>query len=263
VVVAECPQDEMDLRQHYRLPQERIRMIPCGFDPAELAPVEREAARRRLGLPVDRSIILQLGRMVPRKGVDDVIRAVALLKARGGVPPLLVIVGGETAEPDPAATPEIGRLMQLATELGVLSDVRFVGQRPRTDLRYYYSAADVFVTMPWYEPFGITPLEAMACGVPVVGARVGGVQYSVEDGRTGFLVEPRNPEALARRLAHVFSDPAIPRLLGKRGLRRAHALFTWQKVSAALADMYAEVALPRRGVVPRPVRAQQRAQPAS
>ena len=263
VVVAECPQDEMDLRQHYRLPQERIRMIPCGFDPAELAPVEREVARRRLGLPVDRSIILQLGRMVPRKGVDDVIRAVALLKARGGVPPLLVIVGGETAEPDPAATPEIGRLMQLATELGVLSDVRFVGQRPRTDLRYYYSAADVFVTMPWYEPFGITPLEAMACGVPVVGARVGGVQYSVEDGRTGFLVEPRNPEALARRLAHVFSDPAIPRLLGKRGLRRAHALFTWQKVSAALADMYAEVALPRRGVVPRPVRAQQRAQPAS
>src|SRR5206468_2673734 len=113
-VIAECPQDEMDLRQHYRLPHERIRMIPCGFDPAELAPVERASARARLGLPLDRSIILQLGRMVPRKGVDDVIRALALLKARGGATPLLVIVGGETADADPVATPEIGRLMQLA-----------------------------------------------------------------------------------------------------------------------------------------------------
>jgi glycosyltransferase involved in cell wall biosynthesis len=150
--------------------------------------------------------------------------------------------------------------MQVAADAGVEQDVKFVGQRDRGELRYYYSAADVFVTMPWYEPFGITPVEAMACGVPVIGARVGGVQYSVEDGRTGFLVEPRNPEALARRLSHVFSDPAIPRLLGRRGLRRAHELFTWQRVASALAHVYAEVAGPRRAVVARPARVPQRAQ---
>ena len=88
-------------------------------------------------------------------------------------------------------------------------------------LRYYYGAADVFVTVPWYEPFGITPVEAMACGVPVIGARVGGIKYTVQDGRTGFLVEPRDPAGLAHRVAQLLSDPAIPRLFARRGRKRA------------------------------------------
>jgi len=180
--------------------------------------------------------------MVPRKGVDTVIRALALLERRYRLSPLLLIVGGESATPDPVRTPEIGRLQRIAAEEGVSADVQFVGQRPRCDLRFFYSAADVFVTMPWYEPFGITPVEAMACGIPVIGARVGGVQYSVEDGRTGFLVEAKNADALARRLAHLFSDPAIPRLLGKRAKRRAWERFTWQQIARSLADLYAEVA---------------------
>lgn len=241
-IVAECPQDEMDLQRHYRTPSARMRMIPCGFDPDELQPVSRAEARTRLGLPQDRPIVLQLGRMVPRKGVDTVIRALGILGRRYAQHPLLLIVGGESPTPDPVRTPEIGRLQRVATEEGVAADVQFAGQRPRTELRYFYSAADVFVTMPWYEPFGITPVEAMACGIPVIGARVGGVQYSVEDGRTGFLVEARNADALARRLAHVFSDPSIARLLGKRARRRAWERFTWHEVSRSLADLYSEVA---------------------
>ncbi|MGE5170163.1 MAG: glycosyltransferase [Rudaea sp.] len=249
-IVAECPQDEMDLQRHYRTPAARMRIIPCGFDPEELAPVEREEARARLGLPSGRPIVLQLGRMVPRKGVDTVIRALGILTRRYSIRPLLAIVGGESPQPDPVRTPEIGRLQRIALEEQVVDDVRFFGQRPRSQLRYFYGAADVFVTMPWYEPFGITPVEAMACGVPVVGARVGGVQYSVEDGRTGFLVEPRNADALARRLAHVFSNPSIPRLLGKRARRRACELFTWERVSRALAELYAAVAA---GAAPAPL----------
>ena len=241
-VVAECPQDELDLARHYRTSGERVRMIPCGFDPDELAPVSRVDARAHLGLPAEGPIVLQLGRMVPRKGIDTVIRALGVLERRYRLSPLLLIVGGESPTPDPALTPEIGRLQRIAAMEGVASHVQFVGRRPRNELRYFYSAADVFVTMPWYEPFGITPVEAMACGVPVIGARVGGIQYSVEDGRTGFLVDAKNADALARRLAHVFSDPSIPRLLGKRARRRACERFTWQQVSHALADLYAEVA---------------------
>ena len=241
-IVAECPQDELDLQRHYRTPASQMRMIPCGFDPDELQPVSRDTARAHLALPAERPIVLQLGRMVPRKGVETVIRALGVLERRYGLAPLLLIVGGESATPDPVRTPEIGRLQRVAAEENVAADVRFVGQRPRSELRYFYSAADVFVTMPWYEPFGITPVEAMACGTPVIGARVGGVQYSVEDGRTGFLVEPRNADALARRLAHVFSDPSIPRLLGKRARRRAQERFTWHGIARSLADLYAEVA---------------------
>jgi glycosyltransferase involved in cell wall biosynthesis len=185
--------------------------------------------------------------MVPRKGVETVIRALAILEHRYELHPLLLIVGGESPSPDPELTPEIGRLARIAAEERVARDVLFVGQRPRDALRYFYSAADVFVTMPWYEPFGITPVEAMACGVPVIGARVGGVQYSVEDGRTGFLVEPRNADALARRLAHFFSNPSIPRLLGKRARRRACERFTWDRVARLLSNVYADVALGARG----------------
>ena len=262
-VIAECPQDEQDLRRHYRTPPGRIRMIPCGFDPTELAPVARAVARARIGVAPERPLILQLGRMVPRKGVETVVRALPLVKARNAQKPLLMIVGGESEDPDPVRTPEIGRLMQVAREVGVADDVTFVGRRPRSELRHYYHAADVFVTTPWYEPFGITPVEAMACGLPVIGSRVGGIQYSVEDGRTGFLVEPRDHVALARRLSHVFSDPAIPRLLGKRARRRAFELFTWQRVSSALADLYAGVALPRPLRAPRRAEARQRAQQAT
>lgn len=243
-IVAECPQDESDLARHYRTRSSRLRMIPCGFDPDEFAPMSRAEAREHLSLPLDRPIVLQLGRIVPRKGVDTVIRALGVLERHYGLSPLLLIVGGEAPTPDPQLTPEIGRLQRIASEEGVAADVIFVGQRPRNTLRHFYCAANVFVTMPWYEPFGITPVEAMACGIPVIGARVGGVQYSVEDGRTGFLVEARNADALARRLAHVFSDPAIPRLLGKRARRRAWERFTWQRISRSLADLYAEVATP-------------------
>src|SRR5207248_3744650 len=81
------------------------------------------------------------------------------------LPPLrLLLVGGQTEEPDPAATPEIGVLQCLAQELGVAANVTFVGKRQQQELRYFYSAGDVAVTTPWYEPFGLTPLEAMEIG---------------------------------------------------------------------------------------------------
>ena len=109
--------------------------------------------------------------------------------------------------------------------------VILTGSRGRAELRTYYGAADVFVTTPWYEPFGITPLEAMACGRPVIGAAVGGIKYSVSDGETGFLVPPRAPRALAERLALLYRQPELTQALGERAVRRANTLFTWARVA--------------------------------
>jgi glycosyltransferase involved in cell wall biosynthesis len=248
-LIAECPQDAADLRSHYDADATRIAMVPCGFSPDEFLPVRRDDARRRLGLPLDRPIVLQLGRMVPRKGVDNVIRAIAIAQREHGVDPLLVVVGGESDVPDPERTPEIGRLMGVAAEEGAAERVKFVGRRARAELRDFYCACDAFVTTPWYEPFGITPIEAMACGVPVIGARVGGIQYTVQHGRTGFLVEPKDPAELARRLVQVFSDPAIGQLFGRRGRRRAYQMFTWQRVAQQLDALYAAVAGGRTGAI--------------
>ncbi len=256
-IIAECPQDLRDMEQHYGAPSERIDVVPCGFDPDEFWPVTLDA-RQQLGLGRDEFILLQLGRMVPRKGVDNVIRAAAILRHQYAVPVRLLVVGGNAAEPDPVTTPELGRLMQLAHKLGIEQAVTFTGQRRREQLRYYYSAANVFVTTPWYEPFGITPVEAMACGTPVVGTAVGGIKTTVVDGETGCLVPPNDPEALAEKLAWLYRHPHIAQRMGWAGMRRAYQHFTWRSVAANIAAVYERVLEPAGayGVKPRAVGAE-------
>lgn len=243
LVVAECPQDRADLMRLYDAPSQRIAMVPCGVDLEVFNPMPRERARRELGLDASEFIVLQLGRLVPRKGIDNVIRAVGCMDR--GMPVRLVVVGGESREPDETITPEIARLRAVAREYGVDARVTFLGHRQRDELRTCYAAADVFVTTPWYEPFGITPLEAMACGTPVIGSAVGGIQYSVVDGVTGFHVPPHDPEALARRLTQLHDNPMLARALGRAGVKRVRTMFTWDRVARELAEVYQTVRRPQ------------------
>jgi len=245
-VVAECPQDHQDLVRLYDADARRIAMVPCGFDPGEFAPMPRAQARAALGIPDDEFMVLQLGRMVPRKGIETVVRAMA---HAGCEAMRLHVVGGDCTPADPARTPEIGRLMAVARDCGVGDRVVFEGRRPRDELHRWYGAADVFVTTPWYEPFGITPLEAMACARPVVGSAVGGVRYTVVDGSTGLLVPPKDERALARALARLRAEPARARAMGEAGLQRVRAEFTWARVAASLAGVFEDAvrARARRG----------------
>ena len=248
VVVAESPDDARNLVTLYDAEPRKIAVVPCGFAPDEFWPIAPRFARRTLGLPSDVPILLSVGRLVPRKGVDNIIRALGVLVRRLGVPAELLVVGGNSDIPDPVLTPEIGRLRAIAAEEGVASRVTFTGRRPRELLKLYYSAADAFVTTPWYESFGMTPIEAMACGTPVVGARVGGIQYSVVDGRTGFLVPANDPIALAERLRDVCGSPRLAERFAGSGVRRAYALYRWERVAHSLAALYA--GLHRAAVVP-------------
>lgn len=240
-LIAECPQDKDDLMQLYQADLDRIRIVSCGFDPGEFGPGDKSQARATLGLAPKERVVLQLGRMVPRKGVDNVIQAMAQLRRAQGMDARLLVVGGEAREPDSAVTPEIGRLRGIAEREGIADRVTFTGSRGRAELRTYYTAADVFVTTPWYEPFGITPVEAMACGTPVIGSAVGGIKTTVRDGVTGYLVPPKDPEKLACRLAHLFQHPALLQEFSRQAIRRARALYTWQRVGNALEALYASV----------------------
>ncbi|WP_427183979.1 glycosyltransferase [Bordetella bronchialis] len=243
-VIAECPQDRQDMMELYGADPGRISIVPCGYDPAEMQPMDRARARTELGWNDNRFTLLQLGRMVPRKGVDNVIRALARLRTRHGIDARLCVVGGNSPTPSETATPELARLRAIAREEGVLPHVEFTGQRDRLQLRAYYCASDVFVTTPWYEPFGITPLEAMACGRPVVGSDTGGIRYSVLDGHTGWLVPPKDPDALADRLALLARDSLLRRRMGEAGLKRARELFTWEQVSQQLLDVFEQIMAP-------------------
>jgi glycosyltransferase involved in cell wall biosynthesis len=240
-IIAECPQDAQDQIALYGAEPRKIRVVPCGFDASELYPIDRHAARQRLGLDSDTFVVLQLGRLVRRKGVDDAIRGFARMAKNYRGPCQLLVVGGESDRPDSSITPEIGRLQRIAEEEGVSEQVNFAGRAGRIELKFYYSAADVFVTTPWYEPFGITPLEAMACGTPVIGANVGGIKYSVCDGGTGFLVPPRHADALGERLGVLAARPKMRQRFGQASLQRVRRLFTWRSVARNVVDVYRDV----------------------
>jgi D-inositol-3-phosphate glycosyltransferase len=237
-VIAECPQDKEDLMIHYCIAENKIVTIPCGFDRKDFYPEDKRQSKIRLGLDPDEFVVLQLGRMVPRKGVDNVIRAMPHLIQKIEKPVHLLVVGGESEEPDPQVTPEIGRLMQIAREADVSDNVTFVGRRGRKMLKFFYNAADVFVSTPWYEPFGITPLEAMACGTPVIGSNVGGLKYTISHGKTGFLVPANEPEVLSERLVQLASDPVLYNEMRNKAIERVNKLFTWEKITKEIAGVY-------------------------
>ncbi|HVX59680.1 MAG TPA: glycosyltransferase family 1 protein [Pirellulales bacterium] len=239
-IIAECPQDQEDQVRLYGADPNLIRIVPCGFDSDELWPVDKRQARSVIGVGAAERLVLHVGRMAPRKGIDNLIQGFARLVRRHGVAARLLIVGGETDDPDPVATPEIGRLQQLASDEGVAEHVIFTGRRGRQTLKYYYSAADAFVTTPWYEPFGITPVEAMACGAPVIGSDVGGVKYTVRDGRTGLLVPPRDPDALSESLRQLLTRPKLAARFSRESIRRVNRFFTWQQVVGQIEAVYEE-----------------------
>lgn len=235
MIIAECPQDRDDLITYYHAPVDKISIIPCGVNTAEFYPIAKATARSLLGLPQHDCILLQLGRMVPRKGVDNVIAALAKVHCERRKVRLL-IVGG-----DADTTTELQRLQQLAAELDVKDRVLFAGQKSREELKYYYAAADLFITTPWYEPFGITPLEAMACGTPVIGSNVGGIKFSVAEGKTGALVPPRDADALAAKISSLLRSPAALEEMSANAIRRINKLFTWELVAQDIHTLYEKV----------------------
>ncbi len=240
-ILAECPQDAKDLGSFYGAPPHKVRIVPCGFDPAQFSPMDKGVARREIGVAGEEPLFVHVGRMVPRKGVDTIIEAMARLRDQHGLYARLLVVGGETDHPDERLTPEIGRLRGIAATLGVDDRVTFVGRRRPDQLRPYYGAADLFLTTPWYEPFGITPLEAMACAIPVIGSAVGGIKFTVRHKETGYLVPPRNATAVALYMAHALREPEERETLGQAAAVHAASSFTWQKVSRMVSQVYHEV----------------------
>jgi D-inositol-3-phosphate glycosyltransferase len=250
-IIAQCPHERQEFINDYNAQPEKISLIPAAVNIHSFRPVEREQARQRIGLPPEGRVIAYIGRLLPRKDIRNVVRALEqLIKgyALGSSehPLILMIVGGETEDADPRATPEIGALQELARELGISEHVYCMGKRQPEDLRYYYSASDAMVTTPWYEPFGLTPLEAMACGRPVIGSAVGGITSTVVDGQTGFLVPPRDPATLAARLFDILTNDALRDRMGEAARRRVEQEFTWSHTAARTIALYEELIAEQR-----------------
>ncbi|WP_222262254.1 glycosyltransferase [Modestobacter marinus] len=227
-VVATCSDEVFELRR-LGLSSDRVSIVPCGVDTAVFTP------RGPVAPPSGRPRLLVLGRLVERKGQEDAVRALAAVPDAE-----LVVVGGPPVA-DLDDDPEVQRLRGIADELGVADRLVFTGAVARADVPGWVRSADVVLAVPWYEPFGITPLEAMACGRPVVATAVGGLVDSVVDGETGDLVPPRDPERLGAVLAALLADETRRVAYGAAGVKRARSRYRWSRVVADTDAVYRQV----------------------
>jgi D-inositol-3-phosphate glycosyltransferase len=234
-VVATCSDEVFELGR-IGMPRRRATVVPCGVDTEHFSP-EGPVAQR-----AGRPRIVSLGRLVERKGVDTLIEGLV------DIPDAELVIAGGPAAVDLPADPEAERLRALARGLGVDDRVRLVGAVDRSQAPALLRSADVVACLPWYEPFGIVPLEAMSCGRPVIAAAVGGMVDTVVDGGTGVLVPPRDPGAFARAARELLARPDEMARLGAAARERATARYTWDRVAADTEAVYEQLVQAGDGV---------------
>jgi glycosyltransferase involved in cell wall biosynthesis len=227
-IVATCTDEVFELVRLGGDPS-KLTIVPCGVDSTRFTrdgPAEPRGDRHRL---------VSVSRLVERKGIGNVIEALASIPGAE-----LIVAGG----PDPrhvAIDEDVRRLRALAERHEVTDRVVFRGRVGRAELPALLRSSDVAVCVPWYEPFGIVPLEAMACGVPVVASAVGGLKDTVVHGVTGMHVPPRSPGAVADAIRDLLDDDRLREAMGVAGRRRVVQRFTWDRVAARTLAGYRSV----------------------
>jgi D-inositol-3-phosphate glycosyltransferase len=225
-VIATCTDEVAELTE-YGVAHDNVFVVPCGVNTEDFRPdgpaSERGDAPHR---------VITFGRLVPRKGVGTVIEALPY------VPTAELIVAGGPDHRFLDGDPEARRLIRLAEDLGVADRVILVGRVPHDDMPSLIRSADVAVSVPWYEPFGIAPVEAMACGVPVIASSVGGHLDTVLDGVTGLHVPARRPAELAALLRRLLADRALRRSLGAAAAEHVRDRYPWSRIAAETEAVY-------------------------
>ncbi|MEE9247126.1 MAG: glycosyltransferase [Dehalococcoidia bacterium] len=233
-IVAVSEHERLNMIDYYDASPDKIRVIPCGVDMDTFRPRDKDESRRELGIG-DSKVLLFVGRVQPLKGPELLLRAVANLKNREGL--RLLIVGG-----DEEGDAELNQLRKLAQELGITHMVTFEGIVQQKRLPLYYNAADVCIVPSYYESFGLVAAEALACGTPVIAARVGGLRETVTDGVNGYLIPSRSPEAFAERIDLLLDNDYLCNALGARARTSVQRL-AWPIVADQIVTLYGSLAL--------------------
>ncbi|HEY3811052.1 MAG TPA: glycosyltransferase [Acidimicrobiales bacterium] len=239
-VLASCSVEADQLVDLYGAEPQRIAMVAPGVDHAFFSPGNQAQARRAVGLGEADPVVLFAGRIQPLKGLTVAVDALDGVRAAGraaGAGPgarlacsSLVVLGGPSG---PHGHDELAAVQLRVAERGLDRSVRMLPPQRHEILSSYYRAADACVVPSHSESFGLVALEAAACGVPVVASAVGGLTALVDHGRTGYLVEGRDPADFARPLATVLVDRALAARLGRAAAARARA-YTWAAAAGEL-----------------------------
>ena len=236
LVVATTPPQLDMITRDYGIPEDRVHMIPPGYDDNRFFPVSeasRQMIRRRLNF--NKPTILALGRLATNKGYDLLIKAFSVVAKRSPEIILHLAVGGERMDAQEKRI--LADLKALTKKLGLTRRVKFAGYIANEDLADYYRAADVFVLSSRYEPFGMTAIESMACGCPTVVTIHGGLFRAVTFGRHALFGDPFDKEDLGIMMLKPFCHPKIWNRLSRMGAHKARSLFTWTGIAQQLISL--------------------------
>jgi len=243
-IVASTQAELAQLQWLYQADPTKIAIVPPGVDTTHFYPIPKDEAKEFVGIPEDGRLLLFVGRIEPLKGVDTLIKAIALMREKGVVDRncclQLAIIGGDPRPDEGELSQEMARLQALCDEYELFDLIRFLGKKSQDDLPYYYSAADTLIMPSHYESFGMVALESMACGTPVVASEVGGLAFLVEDGITGFHFPSEDPDALSKKLTLLIEDGALRARMSQNAARVAKE-YGWQKIAARISKLYQEV----------------------
>jgi glycosyltransferase involved in cell wall biosynthesis len=222
---------------------DRVRVLPLGVDTERFRPrpAEREAIRRQLGLPLRAPVVTLLARFQDVKGHDVFLEAAELVATAN--PEARFAVAGQNVFGRSADEAFRRRVLSMAESSAVLRErVGFLGWVPRAE--ELLAASDVVVCSSHFESFGMAPIEAMACGVPVVSTNVGGTAETIVNGETGYLVPPRRPPAIAERVLALLADEELRSRLGRAGRARVMEDFALTRYAAGFSRVLEELAAP-------------------
>jgi D-inositol-3-phosphate glycosyltransferase len=232
VLVASTDEEWSQLSCLYGAEHDRLKTIHPGVDHSLFHPGDRDAARRTLGLK-DEAVVLYVGRIQPLKGLDLVIQALGRVAGTFDRDLVFLVAGGASGS---GGDDELDRLSKIAADNGLQGRVRFVGPQPHLHLPKFYRAADVVAVASHSESFGLSALEAQACGTPVVATAVGGLTDVIDDGVSGFLVESRDPALFADRLRRVLHNGVATKMRDEAARRAAR--FSWDATAGSLLELY-------------------------
>jgi glycosyltransferase involved in cell wall biosynthesis len=237
-IVATSPQEKEHMRSLVST-KGNIDIIPCGTDIEHFGSISREAARIRLGIPLEAKVVLYVGRFDQRKGIETLVRAVSQSAWRDDNRLQLIIGGG--SHPGRSDGIERERIESIVGELGMQEKTFFPGRIGDEELPLYYAAADICVVPSHYEPFGLVAIEAMASGTPVVASDVGGLQFTVVPEQTGLLVPPKNAETFSQAIDRLLGDREWCKQLGQNARKRVETKFSWNGVAMQLNELYLQL----------------------
>lgn len=241
VLLATTPQQrDILVEAEYDVPAKKVAVIPPGYDDTRFFPVSlatRHALKRDLDM--QGKFVLALGRMAKNKGYDLLLEAMPTVLERVPEARLLLAVGA--TEPSDDECRQIDQLRQIVRRLGIRDRVLFRDYIPDDQLADYYRAADVFALCSRYEPFGMTAVEAMACGTPTVVTTEGGLWEQVTWGLEALYENPFEPPAFGHAVATILKRPRVAQQLAKFGSQKARARFTWTGVAQQLLRLLQDV----------------------